>query len=410
MSRAPRGRWSAAVLTACAILLTPPAAAQNAPAQDEAEADEKPNPYLKLVRKKEWTIRMQVTLEASRQPGLASYANIDRFRYESVSMFMPVPARSASGLPVPDSAEGTLFLDAYESDQEPTLVGPFHSGAMYARYDAANGDNRVIRVVHSFQTVSWDTVFNERAALNVPWPEGDWPDDAKSTFGPQQFINPAGQPDPPVADLVEAWTEGKDPRSIPPVTLAKWLAGRVQEHVQLQGDGVNRAHYVGVGRSTAGYELQGAAETAVEARGSRHDMALLLVAVYRAAGLPARLVIGADDDPDGSSKELRSWVEFCLYDERAEITTWVPVDVAELRSRSSRMHALDRPWEYFGTNDELHEIAVIGNHFMPPAQVRAFNSPALYGMRMSPVIPPYAKQSINIDVIRTPQRGGAKRP
>ncbi len=404
MSRAMRGPWSAPILIACALLLAPTALAQGQP---EVGADDapKPNPYLKLVRKKEWTVRLQVTLEASRDPHLASYANIDRFRYESLSMFMPFPPKTASGLPIEGSTEGQLFLDARETDTKPALVGPFHSDTMYARYDASNGDVRTIRVLHTFETISWDTVFDERAALEVGWPEGDWPDEAKSTFGPQQFINPAGAADPPVADLVNAWTEGKDPRQVRPVTLAKWLAGRVQEHVQLQGNSVNRARYVGSGNSTAGYELQGAAETAVEALGSRHDMALLLVAVYRAAGLPARLVIGADDDPEGSSRELRSWVEFCLYDEKNEVVAWIPVDVAELRSRSSRMQALDRPWEYFGTNDELHEIAVIGCHFIPPAQVRVFNAPALYGMRMTPLIPSYAKQIINIDVNRTPQRG-----
>ncbi|MEZ6243499.1 MAG: transglutaminase domain-containing protein [Phycisphaerales bacterium] len=403
MSRSRRGPLYASILIAAGALLLPTAPAR---AQDEkAAAEPVGNRYLKLVRKREWTVRMQVTLEASREPHIVSYSNIDRFRYERLSMFMPLPPKTASSLPRPDSEEGTLFLDGVEGDQDPTVVGPFHSDTNYARYDAENGDTRVVRVVHKYDTISWDTVFDERAALEVPWPTGEWPDEAKSTFGPQQFINPAGVPDPPVADLVKAWTEGKDPRSVPPVTLAKWLAGRVQELVQLQGDGVNRAHYIGAGNATEGIELQGAAETAIEARGSRHDMALLLVAVYRAAGLPARLVIGADDNPESSSKEIRSWVEFCLYDEKNEIVAWIPVDVAELRSRSSRMQAMDRPWEYFGTNDELHEIAVIGCHFIPPAQVRAFNSPAFYGMRMSPLMPPYAKQLFNVDVYRTPKRG-----
>ena len=355
-------------------------------------------------------MRAQITLQADHANPYLLSSKLGRFRFESMTMLFPVAPATASSLWREDSLEGQLFLDQRVVDDTPELIGPFHSEAAYARYDARDGEARTVRLVHTHQVTSWDTVFNELAAMNVPWPEGPWPDEAMSTFGPQEFVNPRGQPEPEVALMLQRLTQGKDPKSIAPVLLAKWLAGSVQEFVHLQGDGVNRAYYLAGGAAAEGVELKGAAETIRTGRGSSHDMACLLAALYRAAGLPARLVIGVDDDPERSSREVRSWVEFCLYDERRAHVVWIPVDVAKLRSRSSRMLPLDRPWEFFGTHDELHQIAPFAYHFIPPVDVRSYNSPAFYGWRQTPLNAPNATQSFDINVSRTTQRGAPQNP
>ncbi len=383
-----------------------PAPAKSPPPQYKAPPIE--SPYLKLIRRREWTVRAQITLQANYDNLYRGFANFDRFRFESMTMIFPIARSTASSRWRPGSADGSLFLDQTAVDTSPTLIGPYHSGAIYARYDAQDGNARTVRLVHTHEVTAWDTFFNELPALEVPWPTGPWPDDAMSTFGPQEYINPQGAPDAPVADLVSLWTKGQDPKSISPVLLAKWLAGNVQEYVQLEGDGVNRAYYVAGGGIAEGVELKGAAATVVDRRGSPHDMAALLTAVYRAAGLPARVVIGIDDDPERRSREVRSWVEFCLYDEKLDITTWIPVDIARLRARSSRMLPLDRPWEYFGTHDELHEVVPFAFHFIPPVDVRSYNSPAFYGWRQTPLNAPYATQFLDLDVNRTVQRGAPK--
>ena len=322
-------------------------------------------------------------------------------------MIFPVPRSSASSVWRPGSNEGTLFVANQKVDTTSALIGPYHAGAVYARYDAGPGEAQAVRLVHTHEVTSWDTVFNELDALQVPWPTGAWPDEARSTFGPQAFVNPRQDPEPAIAELVRVWTDGKDPKSISPVLLAKWFAGKVQEHVQLIGDGVNRAYRIGGGAAVEGVELQGATRTAILGRGSSHDMTCLLAAVYRAAGLPARTVIGVDEDPERKSREVRSWVEFALYDEAEKSLTWIPVDIAKLRARSNRMHPLDRPWEYFGTHDELHRVAPFAMHFIPPVDVRSYNSPAFYGWRQIPANAPYANQVIDLDVSRTVQRGAS---
>ena len=85
------------------------------------------------------------------------------------------------------------------------------------------------------------------------------------------------------------------------------------------------------------------------------------------------------------------------------------MDIARLRARSSRMLPLDRPWEYFGTHDELHRVAPFALHFIPPVDVRSYNSPAFYGWRQIPVNAPYVNQIIDLDVSRTIQVGAPGR-
>jgi hypothetical protein len=384
---------------------SPRSDASTAPAPPEVNGR-----YMRLVKRREWTIRAQITLHLDSNFWLGIDGNDgSRFRFDGMSMIFPVLRSSASSFWRPDTHEGTLYVANERVDTTSTLIGPYHAGAVYARYDSGPGVTQVVRLIHTHQVTSWDTIFDEREALKVPWPKGEWPDEARSTFGAQAFVNPRQDPEPPVADLVRLWTEGKDPKSISPVLLAKWLAGKVQEHVQLIGDGVNRAYGIGGGAAVEGVELQGAAQTALLGKGSTHDMACLLAAVYRAAGLPARTVIGVDEDPERKSREVRSWVEFCLYDEASQTLTWVPVDIARLRARSSRMLPLDRPWEYFGTHDELHRVAPFALHFIPPVDVRSYNSPAFYGWRQIPVNAPYVNQIIDLDVSRTIQVGAPGR-
>ena len=69
------------------------------------------------------------------------------------------------------------------------------------------------------------------------------------------------------------------------------------------------------------------------------------------------------------------------------------------------MLPLDRPWAFFGTHDELHQIAPFAFHFVPPVDVRSYNSPAFYGWRQTPLNAPNATQIFDIDVNRTAQRG-----
>jgi hypothetical protein len=216
----------------------------------------------------------------------------------------------------------------------------------------------------------------------------------------------------PIRELVDRWTRGKDPKSIPPAQLAKFFAGEVQRLVQPSGNGIG---YNRLGLME-GIDLQGAPFTADRGRGSEFDMVCVLAAVYREAGLPARIVVGYDigeskDEDRGNflrrrgSEDLRAWVEFALIDEATGRTCWIPVDVVRMRKVSSRTPPLDQPWKYFGTHDELDGLIPFAFQFHPPTTVRAYGSPGFWGWLVTPTPPARADQTLRFIATTTPKVG-----
>jgi hypothetical protein len=255
--------------------------------------------------------------------------------------------------------------------------------------------------------------FDEEAAGTLGWPSV-WPGAAATALKPQLFVDemPAqgGTVEPldmaPVKKLVADWTGGKDPKSLKPVQLAKFLAGHVMEHVQISGNGMNTART----GELEGFNLQGAAETALHRRGSEFDAVCLLAAVYREAGLPCRTVIGYDVGEDkrdnkflsknNGTKGLRAWVEFALADPASPGgLAWVPVDIVRMRKNTSRAGPLDKPWPYFGTHEELDGVIPIAFQFHPPTTVVAHGSPALWGWLVTPKPPDRAQQTVRFSAV-----------
>src|SRR5438552_3954370 len=116
-------------------------------------------------------------------------------------------------------------------------------------------------------------------------------------------------------------------------------------------------------------------------RGSEFDEVCLLAAVYRSCGLPCRTVIGWDVGEDkrdkkkflaknNGTKGLRGWVEFALPDVKSPGgVAWVPVDVVRMRKEGSRAQALDKPWKYYGSHDELDGVIQVAFQFHRPTTV-----------------------------------------
>jgi hypothetical protein len=262
-------------------------------------------------------------------------------------------------------------------------------------------------------------VLNERAAAAVGWPEGDWPSEARGTFAKQFGVDYTEQVEnatKSVPPLVKRWTEGRDPKSIPPLQLAKYLTGRVIELVQPVAPGLQRGR-TPQRRGFEGLRLLGVDRAVRGGRGSPFDIACVLTAVFREAGLPARLVIGLRefdeyDTDDVTRDELRgvdalyAYVEFFLYDEKTGDQGWIPVDPVRIRKQSSRAKPLDQPWDFFGTHDELDYFIPLAFHFHPPTTVRAYGSPAFWGWFVTPAAPETAFQQLTFSTFNTPVRGG----
>jgi hypothetical protein len=90
------------------------------------------------------------------------------------------------------------------------------------------------------------------------------------------------------------------------------------------------------------------------------------------------------------------------------------VDVVKLRKTSNRPAALDRPWKYFGTNDQLDHILPFAFHFHPPTDVVSYGSPGFWGWFVSPKAPEQAEQAIRISASSQSKRANepdnAKKP
>lgn len=371
---------------------------------------------LTLERSNDWTMNLELRIQPARRMEAVDQQVMVRpgsFKFNSAAVVFPMLMSSAAHRLELEPGnqprfKGELRFNNVVMDAKPTFTDGYAGGTKLARWVMRDveGDECVLNL--EYRMTCWNTVLDEQLGRTIPWPKGGWPAVAAGVLKPDLFVE---SDDQGVKDLVKGLLEGHDPRSQPPVVLAKFLAGEVLTMVQPSGDGLDFNH----NGSFRGFLLKGAAAMARDPRGSRHDVACLLAAVYRAAGLPARVVIGFDSDDaapgsgknplqhDGASpSNLRSWVEFALVDPFDSKLFWIPVDVVRLREASNRPPPLDSPWKFFGTHSELGGTLPIAFQFHPPTSVTSM-SPAFWGWITTPDT--VGVQSLRFNAYRTPQRG-----
>lgn len=409
-------RTAGPLALAVAALSTSAALAQPPGAQAER--------YLRLSNPHDWTLQIRLVVKAY-QDLRENRLEFETFEFPALSVVFPVLDRSAAHKVHREGVRGVLQIDDRPVDDSMTLLTslpgdvPYHSGTRLGRWETVNARGREVELDLTIPMTCYRTTFDETAAREVAWPTGPWPPEARSTFEPQMFVDLDFEGRPydmaPVRDLVRRWTKG-NARSVPPVVAAKWLTGMVQEHFQPREQGLAWSR---VGQ-LEGVDLMGAAEAARRGRGSEFDMVVLLTAVLREAGIPARVVIGFDRSEErdrdqflararGRSR-LHAWVEFALFDEPTNTLVWVPVDVLRLRRTSSRMRPLDQDWPYFGTHRELDAMMPFAFGFHPPTSVIAYGTPGFWGWSISGAEPPRRVfQGLSFSAITTPARGGQRR-
>lgn len=405
-----------------------------------------PGPYIRLSDPNDFILNVNVQVRPDRSSdwtspdgGKTKQPDVRSMRYKKLAMVWAIPPSTASAMPSSDSIRGFLEVDDRRVTEKHELIqlqasstpqNPvyYHSGAHLIRFnheDAAEVTCREIEMEFEMKWRCSATRFDDAAAANVPWPTGPWPAVAASTLMPQLFINyertrgPNGQPvnleyAKDIQSTVDQWTN-KNPRSATPVMLAKYFAGQVAGMVQPTGNGLS---YLNTGQ-VQGFDLQAPVTTLRSGRGSEFDMANLLCALYRAAGLPSRIVVGYRKVKDGDGRgidvlrkgsdakpEPIAWVEFYLYDEKGNTANWVPVDVVGLRKKTGgRPPALDKPWPYFGTIEEMNGYVPMALGYHPPTTVESYGAPGLWGWLMTPTPPGRAFQALTFRVSSASKRG-----
>lgn len=232
----------------------------------------------------------------------------------------------------------------------------------------------------------WESRLDETAAAQISWPR-EWPEEAARALKPEPFIESDA---PAFAQFVQKVTGGQSPRSVPVQTAAKELIRGAIGLFRNVGQGEMNGN-AGVFR---GFSLQGALAAANSGTGSPHDLVCACVATLRAAGIPARPVVGVIDVA-GSKGGVRfaSWGEYFLPG-----AGWVPFDPERLRGSGVRSLAIDRDWPGHGEIDFDDGMRIpLAHSFLPPGKsTAAIQYPALWGWRSAGAIMP---QSSVIDTV-----------
>ena len=387
---------------------------------------------LTLTRPKEWKFATRLGVGNFDDTSPSSdrvYTATKSFDAMSGNVFFPLAPSSSHAQVFLDHLDVKLFINDQLVDDEPRVFVnrsegvPLPGGTFLVEMNF--GEIAKVRQMTLQMTTygrSWRTEYDEAKARTIGWPT-DWPAVCKSTFEPEMFIDYG--PDGPydltqVREKVQEWTEG-NPQALAPALTAKWLAMKVAQSYRVSGRGVDgpAGPLGGLGAATTAFgafHVEGPERALREGRGSKFDLVTLLVATYRAAGIPARVVIGYDyrrplNRPrPGDADSLRAWVEFALYDEseadEKRRLAWIPVDIVKLQASSAWTQQFERPLKYFGTHDELDEVIPISYHFtahwVPGFSYGSFVSvldrrsrkfgPSLWSWNVMPAMPAIAGQ------------------
>ncbi|GMV26291.1 MAG: hypothetical protein AMXMBFR58_23220 [Phycisphaerae bacterium] len=398
-------------------------------------------PYVARELPKDWTLRSRIRITSnppgqgaqilSLPPGQLRDENAVQlgqqsgFTFQTMTVVFPVMPETAGAAPNDDAIEGWMKVDDVEvatprMSRRGSAKESIASGVRLAQFttrtgsgsgEVKNGTAREVEMQIEVPMVCYRTKFDERGAANVDWPKEDFPSSIKAVFQPQLYVETGPDAQPYDQNQIKALVKravGEDPRKHKPVMLAKLLAAEVVRSIQPSGD----SKAVLRTGELQGFILNGIDNTIATGKGTEFDMACLLTAMYRSAGLPARLIIGVEaEDVDrkflekkGGKGKMRAWTEFALYDEAASTLNWVPVDIAKIRKQSSRPQPVDRAWKYFGSHDELNVITPLAMHFHPPTTVIAYSVPGLWGWAVTPTPPGTAYQALYFDAYRSARR------
>lgn len=427
-------RWSVLVLGAAVALgvagWAEPAAGQNAPSRGPGGAAPQPAPRplaerLLIKGKTEaWIMTVDVYYPGQRldtppidrlgevRPGVTgpvgpiTRPEWDRIMreavkgvyFETAAMVFPVPQFTAAHRGQSGTLKGEVKLDNRVLTSEFKVTDGYQAGTRLARWEMRDVKGGKLRLSLELPVSCWEVTLDQREADALAWPTQAWPDAFKTALDPVYLVDYRDDQaeiavnQKAVDDLVKSWLRGRDPKSVPPMMLAKELAGRVQEFCDTSR---GNSTYSTVPDSFLGLLTMTTGEVIREKRCYKFDAPAFLSAVYRSVGIPSRVVYGYDiSEEKGDSRRGRgkafvhAWTEFGVMDKDGSVA-WVPVDVIKLRRSSSRMQRLDRPWKYFGTNEDLAYCIPIAFQAHPPTGVVVRGLPAFWGWLCTPETPPY---------------------
>ncbi|MEM7229136.1 MAG: transglutaminase-like domain-containing protein [Planctomycetota bacterium] len=297
---------------------------------------------------------------------------LDRMPYNLVDapIVMPVIFRSTFNRVENESLRGYLWMNGREDKtlaQRTRLDEGFPFGTSLAVIPIARYSGHSLRWQLHYRTQQWSSTIDDAAAQRIAWPK-EWPKDVQDGLQPQLYIESNA---PIFAKAVEDASQGQL-RLVPPYLAAKDLIRYCIRNIRVNGDGVN----MGINEQLRSLDMQGALKTVEQGEGTPHDLVCVCIATLRAAGIPARPVIGFRPRPRDRNfrVDVMSWGEFYLPN-----AGWVPFDPMQLRGNGAMHRKVQQPWIDFGTMERLNERVTLAHHFIPPTAVESPYGPAIWG-------------------------------
>jgi len=357
-----------------------------------------PTNALKRVEPEMYDVKFEVTLLTEAHP--ADQAQYGLFNFDEAPIVFPVIYMGPYSRVFPDSEDGYVFVDArpVQVTRATDDGKPFNTHLL--RMVAPTVRNaRSVRFRFTFRTQSWSALIHEQRAQQSTWPRNlEWPEEVRDGLKHQKFI----ESNEKVFEQMLAKEFGDKLRLSSPYIAAKVIVRSVLQNFQVSGADESKGFHGEI----RGMNVNGALATVTNPDpvgrwvGTEHDLVCVCVAFLRAAGIPARPVIGIEEELDESDLRERerfvSWVEFYLPE-----SGWVSIDpVAMIKRGSAQYRNLTAPWPDFGTMEELNERIALSYFFLPPAgDIEVPGWPAVWGWdpRPQPRQPSY-RQAINMDI------------
>jgi len=358
---------------------------------DHARAAETPplSDVIERLNPEEYLVKVKLHVEAYRDQ--IEPHNQFKMNLENTPLVFPIVPDGGFHEVDLDRLSPELHLDDRRAPDDFKLLDVGSLDAKLARFVIKEFKGKQVDIRMEEYITAYDAKVDEKRAMRIKWPDG-WESEIASALQPQAYIESSNET---FARAVKKMV-GDDPKRVPPYLLAKVIARATVEHFQVSGDSISRDRHANID----GFNVKGAEHALTTARGTWFDAVCLYVGLCRAAGLPARPVIGLDNEKRG---EVTAWGEFFL-----PTAGWVSVDLRELFASPGMMRQFDRHWKGFGTNDELNELVPIAHHFHPPVSVFGGgiqSRPMLWGWLPRPEHTPN-NQRLRLILSDAPQRGG----
>ena len=347
-----------------------------------------------LVRSDPQLWRISVSLAINPPDGLGAMSQA--FTRNANALLLPIVTTDTWFKADPSTVTTRVLIDGapVASGEVQPLVRLGRSGDGRVEVPITRPITQTFQADVSWVVQSWDCSVNEALAAQAVWP-AEWPEETRRWLEPGPFIE---SDDAAIVAFVQRVSGGRV-RSVPPWLAAKDLVRAACGALR----GVDGMTMRTVGNAVEGLSVSGASATMQRGSGSPHDLVCLSVAMLRAAGIPARPVLGlAASRGTGArgagsattASELVTWGEFFLPD-----AGWVPFDPNMMRGAIPSNASVRQPWRGFAFELDLERRAPFAHSFGPEGASSADPFGASRSIRRAPLwswkVLPHAQDPMN---------------